>query len=458
MAGESPFKSSTSGASYDWEKFLAAKLIERSYLKLVSASVCEKVTQPKGTGTTAYFTRYSRMYVPVATLSEGVDPTDNTINLETFTATQDQWGDVLTLTDVAQLTQKHPLLQIAMDLLSDNAQRVMDREIQLVWLSGTNVLYAGTATTRTLIGATDYITDTLIHKARVTLQDAGAPPRDGPSNMKQNAMEGNASGSLTGGASYVAICGSQITADLMATAATSGLWAAVAQYQNKMAIYNGEVGTYLGLRWVETNFIPKFKLFGNTMTAVASAAAFGTGTPTVTAVTSGGTLTSDTTYYYKATRKNLLRGFEEEVSIEHTTSSTSTGNNESFTFAWPATAGYVYALYFGSTTGDANLKLVAQNIAAGATTTVTAVPSSTTTAPANIATTATAIHPIYVHGKNSCYWVGLQGMQLMLSVDQATTDNPLKLRRTVSYKFMSKAMLSDQTFMVRIEASSRFSV
>ncbi len=458
MAGNAPITSSTSTLSYDRDKFLAAKLLERAYLKLVAASVCDKVDQPKGTGTTAYFVRYTRMYVPVTSLTEGTDPNDSTISLEEVTATLDQWGDVLTLTDVAVLTTKHPLMQIAMELLSDNAQRVIDREIQMVWLAGTNVSYAGTATTRATIGATDYVTDTLLHKARISLLTNGAPPRDGPANMSQNANGKNATGNLQGGSAYLAICGPEVTGDIMATAATSGLWAAVAQYQSKMAVYNAEVGTYLGFRWVETNFIPRFKILGNTTTAVASGATIGTGGPTVTAVDGGGTLTSATTYYYKVTRKSRTRGFEEDISIEHTTASAATGDNESFTFAFPSTAGYVYSLYFGSSTGDANLKLVAANIAASTTTTVTAVPSSTTTAPANIATTATAIHPIYIHAKGSCNWVGLQDLQVMTSKDEATTENPLKLRRTVGYKFMAKAMLPDQNRLLRLEVSSRFSV
>lgn len=460
MAGESPIKSSHATLSVDRDKFLAAKLLERSYLKLVAHSVCEKVQQPKGSGTTGYFVRYSRMNVPTASLTEGVDPSDNTIALEEVTSTLDQWGDVLTITDVAVLTTKHPLMQIAMELLSDNAARVIDREVQNVWLAGTNVFYGGSATSRSAITSTDYITDSLLHKVRITMGRAGAPPRDGPANMSEKAAGRAASGSLLGGNSYVAICDPAVTADIINNSASGGLWVSIAQYQNKMAVYNAEVGTYLGFRWVETNFIPRFTLLGNTTTAVVSGNAFGTGTPTVTAVDGGGSLTSATTYYYKVVRKDLTRGFAEQISIEHTTSSAATGNNESFTFAFPSTSGYAFDLYFGSATGDSNLKLVSANIAAGTTTTVTSVPTSSTTAPANVKSdgTVSAVHPIFVHGKGSCLWVGLQNLQFMTSKDEATTDNPLKLRRTLSYKFMAKAMLPDQNRLARVEVAVKFNV
>ena len=465
MAGDAPLKSSTSTFSVDRDKFLAAKLLENAYMKLVAHSVCEKVQQPKGTGLTAYFVRYVRMNVPVTSLTEGVDPSDSSFSLEEVTATLDQWGDVLTITDVAVLTQKHPLMQIAMDLLSDNAARVMDREVQNVWLTGTNVFYGGTATARSELAATDYITDGLLHKVRVSMGRNGAPPRDGPANMSAQAKGRDAKGSLLGGSAYVAICDPAVTADIINNSASGGLWVNIAQYQNKMAVYNAEVGTYLGFRFVESNFVPIFKLFGDTIDANGSTTDFGTGTPVVTAVDGGGTLTSANTYFYKCVRKDLTRGFAEEISIAHSTQSAATADNESFTFAFPATAGYAYDLYFdktqaNGTNADSNLGLVQANIAAGTTVTVTGVSTSTTTAPANVADDGltSQVHPIFVHGKGSCLWVGLQNLEFMRSKDEATTDNPLKLRKTIGYKFMAKAMLPDNDRLARIEVAVKYNV
>src|SRR3954469_7969743 len=111
----------------DQEKFVAAELIRRSYLRLVTASVCDKVKQAKGAGKIAYFIRYKRMFVPLGTITEGTDPANSTFEVDSVTVTLDQYGDVITMTDVAQLTTLHPLMQQAMELLADNAQRVMDR-------------------------------------------------------------------------------------------------------------------------------------------------------------------------------------------------------------------------------------------------------------------------------------------------------------------------------------------
>lgn len=459
--------------TYDREKFLAAKLLMRTQYKLVAASIAEKVKQPQGSGKTAYFVRYTRMYLPMETLTEGVTPANSTIALEEINAVPDQWGDVVTITDVAKLTTKHPLVKIATDLLSDNAQRVIDREIQIVMMAGTNVQYGdGSVTTRATITTAMTMSDTILHQARITLGSpqsgaGGAPPRFGPSNMKENATGQAATGSLLGGSHYLAVCGMQVSADIMKMAASTGLWSSVAQYQNAKAIYNGEVGTYLGFRWVETNFIPEFRRLGNTTAAVSSAASNGGGITgfTITAVNSpsGGTLKSSTTYYWKVTRKNLLRGFEEAISIAHSTATAATGDDEAFDFAFPATAGYVYNLYFDKTVDggagtDATLGLVEENIAAGATVRVLTEATSSTTAPANNNTTGPvdAVFPVYLIGDGWLGWVGLQDLRTYVTGDGATKDDPLAQRSTIGYKFMAKAIILNQLHGLRLEVASAF--
>lgn len=453
----------SSTTSTDQEKFLAAKLLARSHLRLVAASICDKVQQPKGAGLTAYFVRYKRMFVPLATLSEGVAPSNSTFTLEQVTVTLDQWGDVLTITDIAELTTKHPLVQQAIELLGDNANRVVDREVQLVWLAGTNVQYGDSSvTTRRTITTSMKISDTIIHRAVVTLVDAGAPTRNGPSGKDAyNASAANAS-SINGGGAYVGVCGPQVSHDIQAAGTSLGTWASVAMYNNNRALYNCEVGTWLGIRWVETNFIPKFTLLGNGTAAVVSAAAFGTDTPVVTAVDGGGTLTSSTTYFYKVTKKDKLRGFEESISIAHSTASAATANNESFTFNFSSlTAGFVYNLYFdsvqaGGTGTDATLGLVTANIAVGTTVTVIAPAALTTTPPDNVVATGNTVHPIFIFGAEACNWVGIQDLKTYMSIMQPTITNPLLQQRTIGYKFMAKAMRRDETRMLRVEVASTF--
>lgn len=446
-----------SNISTDQSKFLSSKLITRSMLKLVCAQACDPVKQELGTGTTAYFVRYKRMYVPLATLTEATEPTASSFTVDGTTVTLDQWGDSIEISDIAQLATNHPVLQNVIELLSDNAQRVIDREIQIVWMANTNVIYGdGSVTARSSVTSSMKITDALIHKARVQLADAGAPPFDGPdSNSANDAAQKNGK-SIQGGRKYLAIAGPHVIADVMTAGTSLGTFASVSMYANGQALFNAEVGTWLGFRWIESNFIPKLTLFGNTTAAVTTGNAFGTGTPTVAAVNGGGTLTSATTYYFKVTRKDLLRGFEEDISIEHSMASAATGDNESFTFAMPSTAGYVYNVYFGSATGDSNLKLHSSNNAASAVATVTAVPSSTTTAPANLSTssTPTTLHVVHIVAAGACNWVTLQNLQSFITKAESTIGNILQLKRGLGYKFMSKAMVRDSTRLLRLEVAA----
>lgn len=446
--------------SNDQRKFLADKLIARSTNRLVAASLCEKVKQPEGTGLTAYFVRYDRMFVPLTTLTEGTTPSDtSTFTVTQFSVTLDQWGDYLTLTDKAKLTAAHPLVQQAVDLLADNAQRVIDREVQLVWLAGTNVQYGdGSVTARASITTSMKLSDATIHKARITMVNNGAPERGGPADMDYKLGQGGAN--KIGAGSYIAVCGPEVMADVLATGTSFGSLASVASYQDREVLYNGEFAQWLGFRWVMSNFVPKFSMLGNTTAAVTTGNAFGTNTPVVSAVNGGGSLTSSTTYYFAVTRINKLRGFEEDISIIHSMASAATGDNESFTFDFTGlTAGYVFNVYFGSAnTADSSLKLVNSTPAAvGDTVTVTAVPTSTTTKPANVNTTGTpTIYPVFVHAAESCKWVGLQDLQIMKSPATASDSDPLAQRQKISYKFLAKSIVPDQTRLLRLEVASSY--
>jgi N4-gp56 family major capsid protein len=73
-------------------------------------------TLPEGRGTTYTAVRYNRLPLPFAPLSEGVPPVGQTMSISTVSATAQQWGDKVTITDVAELTIKHPVFKKAIEL------------------------------------------------------------------------------------------------------------------------------------------------------------------------------------------------------------------------------------------------------------------------------------------------------------------------------------------------------
>ena len=61
--------------------------------------------------------------------------------------------------------------------LAHNASRIIDEVVQTnLSTNGTNVIYAGTATSRATVSASDTMTTTLINKARAFLSTKGAKP------------------------------------------------------------------------------------------------------------------------------------------------------------------------------------------------------------------------------------------------------------------------------------------
>jgi N4-gp56 family major capsid protein len=443
--------SSTSTLPYDREKYLVNKLLEIAEQRLVMKSICDKDSMRKGAGLTAYMVRYKPMRLPLSALSEGETPAEGSIELEEVTVTLEQWGHFLRFSDVVELTTKHPLFQQANEMLADNAARTMDREIQLVMLAGTNVYYGdGSVSARSSVTSAMTLKSALLFKVRAALVRAGAP---NPGKKSHGAKNANASGTVNGDGLYTLIAGPEVINDLQLE--SSGAFLPYAQYSNAKALEHGEVGQWAGFRFVETNFIPVYKLIGDAAAAVSSESNFGAGvTPVVTAVGSGGSL-PNATMYYKITRKSLLDGFEDEISTRHSTATGASSASMTFNFS-SLTAGHVYNLYFGDTDFDSDLFRVSENIAVGTTVTVTAVPTSGVSAPSSLATSTApnAVHVVYIVAGQALGWSGFYDTKFIRSAPGATDADPLAQRKTIGYKFFGKSVIKDQTRLVRLEVAS----
>jgi len=154
----------------------------------------------------------------------------------------------------------------------------------------------------------------------------------------------------------------------------------------------------------------------------------------------------------------LTRGFEEFISIEHTFSTTGASKKLTFDFAL-CTAGYVFNVYLGTSTGDANVKQFATtNIAVGGTAAVLAAPTGAA-APGSLRNSAdgsdpSTVHVLYIHGEESCIWTDLQDLEFMVIENKPAPGNLLGLNQWVSYKFLGKAMRCNESFMLRLELAS----
>ena len=156
--------------------WLVDELLERAERNLVFYDLCRKTNIPERNGQIAQFTRYERLPAPTRPLEEGVTPSLTPLQISTVQCVLDQWGATVGITDRADMTVKHPTMQIARDLLSDQHDRTVDREIQVVLLNSAAVTFAGNATTRATITAADVITTDTVRKAVANLRHLGARP------------------------------------------------------------------------------------------------------------------------------------------------------------------------------------------------------------------------------------------------------------------------------------------
>lgn len=404
----------------DAGKFIQDALIDRTELMHKLPQFAEKVKLPSGNAKTANFVQYNRTDVPVDKLTEGTTPTETPFTITTKSITTDQWGLYIALTDVIEVTTKHPVLNEALDLVADAIARCQDYNIAEVLNAGTNVQYwDGTRANRGAITASDTFKAAVINKARADLNDKAVPGRAGDM--------------------FIAVIGPQLEADIINEATAVGGFTAAHQTnaEGVSKLERGVVGDWLGVRFVRSNFMPKF-------TRIATVAA-----PTPGA---GGSLSG--TVHFKVTRKSLTRGFEEDIQVA---GSQAMGGDTRLPFVAPSTAGYVYNIYAGSAAGDANLFLAKENLAASATYNLDTLPTSGQNPPATPAASVT-VHPMYIFGAKALDNVEIDELNMQGSITPKgpSDSDPLQQRRKVGAKYMSKAGIRDQDRVKRVELASAF--
>lgn len=401
----------------DQEKYVADTLIARSELLLRLQQFGNPVSLKTGMGLTATFIKYDRADVVVDRLTEGVTPESTAFSLAEQSVTVDQWGMYITLTDVVELTTKHPILQEALNLEADSVARTKEYNFVETLMGCPNVIYYdGTVANRAAITGTMYWKSEIAHRLRAMMGNAGAPGRQGDM--------------------FTVVCDPSVESDVFVDMNPNSYVSALNQ-QGMDKLEKGIIRDWLGLRWIRSNFMPHFRRLTGFPAPVAGA---------------GGALTGNVSW--KVTRKSLSRGFEEEITIASTVAM---GGNSRLTFTAPATAGYVYNVYAGSAAGDASLFLVRENLRPGAVWNLDGLLGAGRNPPETPADGVT-IHVIFVFGADCVDTVKMDGMSMegKITPKGPTESDPLSQRRHVGTKYMDKSGIRDASRMARIEVASRF--
>lgn len=401
--------------------YIADKTLMIAEKKIVMNQLADQARLEKRSSKTFQYTRYERLALPSAPLTEGTTPAATPMSVSTVTATVDQWGQVVVLTDLVELVIKHPVLAKATERLATAAAELRDRELQETLLAGTNVQYAASRTSRATLTATDYLVTADIRKAVANLRNNGAQTFDGDM--------------------FVGVFDPSVEADI--TADTTFVNAS--SYSKIVNLLNMEAGRWMGARWLRSNFLYTFSGLANN---VAS--------QTYTDVATGGTLVFNTGYFFVVTGVNATTGFEEVVYQQKTvTTANDAVSTHKVTIVVPSTTGYTYNIYAGSVTGTTYL--VTSGLAPAASSDVTSIPTSGTTSPAAPAT-AVVVHTLWIFGKEAFASITLDGMSLQtyITPKQASDSDPLEQRRKVGWKLAFKGVICNNNFMRRIECATAY--
>src|SRR5882762_2638532 len=97
----------------DVENYIQEEVEPLARRQLVAYQFGKPLSLDVNRGTTYTATRFERLPLPFAQLQEGVAPVGEPMQLVQVAATAQQWGDSVIVTDVANLTIKHPIFQQA---------------------------------------------------------------------------------------------------------------------------------------------------------------------------------------------------------------------------------------------------------------------------------------------------------------------------------------------------------
>lgn len=195
-----------------------------------------------------------RKMVPVPSntdeLQEG-NPGDGVMLAETeVTMEIKQYGDYARCTDLLDMVHLDMNISRRVDMFGDAGARSVDVLVREELATCTNVIYANGKTSRTALTAADKITSKELRKAVRTLKKARAQTFDGW---------------------YIAIVGPDVIFDLQ----DDETFISVAKYQDKEAVYTGEIGRLWGVRLIETTEAKIFEGAGSSGADVASVIVLG---------------------------------------------------------------------------------------------------------------------------------------------------------------------------------------
>lgn len=434
-------------ASYqgDIRRVLDKETLEVAQRFLVIAQFADKKSIDKHAGTTWTATRFNRLPLPYAPLSEGVPPIGETLSISQVTGVALQWGDKVTFTDVAQVTIQHDLIHEATNRLGMQIAEMKERNAWINLMSGTQVNYVNTRGARASLAAGDLLDPTTVNRTVANLKNLGAPMWNGQTGETvQRNIEHNARGSSAQPMShehYLAVGSPLVLNDFAANPTVVQAWS----YSDVTRLYINEVGYWRGMHFCESNMTPTFTGIAQVNGTNGTAGALATNT-----------------YYIQVTGADTQNQYESQI-YQVSTSISVTGPTGSISLTTPSTAGYTYNVYVGTTTSPANLGVTTSGPTTGPLTGMaTQIPPSTAVVITDIGAfqippaapaTGVTVYPTMIFGQRAFACLKLEDISWtrLFEADKADPNNQL---RVIGWKLFEGWTITNQQFLARIESTA----
>jgi N4-gp56 family major capsid protein len=433
----------------DIEAYIADKTLPLVRRQLVVYQFGDPLTLPKGRGLTYTATRYNRVPLPYAPLSEGVPPVGELMTIGQVTATALQWGDKITITDVAEMTIKHPLFKKAIELMGLQVAETLERNTFVNLMGGAQINYVNARGARASLALGDVMNIHELNRAYAMLLTLGAPRFDGD-EMTDTKLQADAGGARASNdprrmPHYVAVLHPFVAGDLRENQPIQYAWS----QSDINRLYNYELGEWSGIRFCMSNLVPTFT--GNAQI-------------NPTAGTSGSLAT--TNYFIVVTASDTQNQYESQIYLV-SASTAVTGPNGSLSVALPVLAGYTFNVYIGTSNAPANLGLSAAGptvgplqgqatqLAGGQTVVITGIGVSQIPPAPPPTAAGTTVYPTFIFGRGAYGQVMLDDVKFTYLKEPDKSD-PLNQLRVVGWKAFYGTIFLNQQFMMRIESTSAF--
>lgn len=428
--------------------------LARETLPIAQRTLCihqfgQKFKLERGHGTTMTFTRYNRLALPFAPLSEAVPAIAQGLTIQQVAGTAQQWGGQVTITDVAELTIFHNPFQMAKKLAAYQVAETLDRNDYLTLMGSTQVNYVNQRGSRAALVAGDVLDPYTIMRTWAALDDIKAPQFNGPPASEPNPRINIRDGQPRAGANprstphYVAVTRGFPLQDLRQNPIVSNAWS----FSDINKLYNAEVGEWSGIRFCSSNMVPSFTGVAQVNGSAGTAGSLATGT-----------------YYIQVTGSDTQNQYESRI-YQVSTSASVTGPNGSISLTTPNIAGFTFSVYIGTTTSPQNLGLSASGPTQGpmagqavqlpANTAVVITGTGLAQVPPAAPATGVTVYPVFVFGEDAFGVIELENVDWSY-LNQAEKADPNNQLRIVAWKLFNGAMILNSQFLARIECASAF--